>query len=30
MDNHLSNLRADYEEKLEMEIRKIKKKYHLK
>lgn len=30
MDNHLSNLRADYEEKLDFEIRKIKKKHQIK
>lgn len=30
MDNHISSLKGDYEEKLEVEIRKIKKKYQLK
>jgi hypothetical protein len=30
MDNHINNLKSDYEEKLEIEIRKIKKKYKLK
>lgn len=30
MDIHISNLRADYEEKLEVEIFKIKKKYQMK
>jgi len=30
MDNHINNLKSDYEENLEIEIRKIKKKYKLK
>ncbi len=29
MDNEISVMRADYEEKLEVQIRKIKKKFQL-